>query len=158
MQHDPYMPAGYPAPYPGQVFYIPSPMGVIAGGHSPNLTAMSPYAGATSPHPSTRSPTVPFTHHQTGQVAMTLSPQPSTGGFGFGSPSMAYGFGGSSASAGIPGSSPGAAGGMGEMRSPRIMSAGGGNSRGLVGSTTFGAGEIHSRSKGPSHAYPVILI
>ncbi|OAW00098.1 hypothetical protein PTTG_05943 [Puccinia triticina 1-1 BBBD Race 1] len=147
MQPDPYMTAGaYPAPYPGQVFYIPSPMGVIAGGHSPNLTAMSPYAGATSPHPSTRSPTVPFTHHQHGQVAMALSPQPAAGGFGFGSPSMAYGFGGSSQSAGLPGASPGAGSGVGEMRSPRIVGAGGGGSRGFVGSSNFGAEQIHPRA------------
>lgn len=147
IQPDPYMAAGaYPAPYPGQVFYIPSPVGVLAGGHSPNLSTMSPYASATSPHPSVRSPTIPFTHHQHGQVAMAVSPQPAAGGFGFGSPSMAYGFGATSNPGVIPAASPGAGNASAEMRSPRIVGAAGGGGRGLVGPANYGTEHVQHRA------------
>ncbi|KAI9621707.1 hypothetical protein KEM48_007593 [Puccinia striiformis f. sp. tritici PST-130] len=135
MQSDPYGAAGaYPAPYPGQVIYIPSPMGMIATGHSPNLTAMSPYAGAASPTRQRDPP--PFHLHTTSMPAT---------GFGFGSPSMAYGFGGPSGPSGMPGASPGA-GSMGEMRSPRIAGVASGSSRGLAGATNFATEPIHPRA------------
>lgn len=103
------------SPYASQVFYLPSPVGVLPAGHSPSLGQMSPYPNAQSPHTNIRSPTVPFTHNQHGQMAMALSPQVAAGGFGFASPSVSYGFG--TAGSNVLGHSTGSAG---DMRSPGI--------------------------------------
>lgn len=127
MQAEPYM-SPHPAsvyagsPYASQVFYLPSPVGVLPAGHSPSLGQMSPYPAVQSPHTNMRSPTIPFTQNQHGQMAMALSPQ-NPAGFGFGSPSMTYSFG--AAANNVLGHSTGSA--AGDMRSPGMtMSAPGG--------------------------------
>ncbi|KAG0140594.1 hypothetical protein CROQUDRAFT_345771 [Cronartium quercuum f. sp. fusiforme G11] len=104
------------SPYASQVFYLPSPVGVLPAGHSSSLGQMSPYPAVQSPHTNMRSPTVPFTQNQHGQMTMALSPQNATG-FGFGSPSMAYSFG--TAGSNVLGHSTGSAAGA-DMRSPVI--------------------------------------
>ncbi|MBW0540625.1 hypothetical protein O181_080340 [Austropuccinia psidii MF-1] len=142
MQPDPYMSTGaFGSPYGGQVFYVPSAVGVIPGAHSPN----PPYPNVSSPHPSTRSPTVPFTHHQHTPMAMSISPQPASNGFGFTSPSMAYGFGApvnaSTLTAGV-GASNNTSGT--ELRSPS----------GLVSTAGFGTGPSNQSpfsNQNPNH-------
>lgn len=142
------------SPYASQVFYLPSPVGVFPAGHSPSLGPMAPYPSVQSPHTNMRSPTVPFTHNQHGQMSMALSPQNPASGFGFGSPSMTYGFG--TAGSNVLGHSTGSAG---DIRSPvaglsassgtfpsQSQSAfGGGGNAGLGLRADSGAGDASGR-------------
>ncbi|CAH7665828.1 cold-shock' DNA-binding domain-containing protein [Phakopsora pachyrhizi] len=144
MHQDPYMasaahPGVYGSPYGSQVFYVPSTVGLMPAGHSPNLGGMSPYPAAGNPGAHTaRSPTVPLNHHPSPMPISITSPQPN--GFGFTSPSMSYGLAGPSS---ILGSSAGALN-QAESRSPGLGVPGVGFINQSSSSFTGGSGGAHS--------------